>query len=65
MNEYNLFSPFAEDFEQTYQLQHEVQNITIYRSIKLEITVPQVDVSFDSPLPEIWNFHLLKERFEI
>ncbi len=40
MNEYILFPPFAEDFEQTYQLQHEVQNITTYRSIKLQITVP-------------------------
>ncbi len=27
MSEYTLFPPFAEDFEQTYQLQHEVQNI--------------------------------------
>ncbi len=35
MNEYTLLPPFAEDFEQTYQLQHEVQNITIYSSIKL------------------------------
>ena len=39
MNEYTLFPLFGDDFEQTYQLQHEVQNVTICRSIKLQITV--------------------------
>ncbi len=33
MNEYTLFPPVAEDFEQTYKLQHEIQNITIYTAI--------------------------------